>query len=125
MPYIAPKDARNKFVDSLSDINTRNDSPPWRECVAATKRFRMVLLCWPPSYHYPKHYHPRADESWVICEGQVRAIFNDGAATIAGPGSILFARKGVIHDMTTVGNEPLLMIATVTPNELDDEIRVP
>jgi len=122
MPYVAPKDANNKLIDSLADIKARNGTPPWRESVLATERFRMVLICWPPGHHHPKHYHPRADESWFICEGQVQVVFDNGSPMVAGPGSILFAEKGIAHDMIAVGNEPLLMIAVVTPNELDDEV---
>lgn len=120
MPYVAPEDANNRLIDSLVDIKARNGLPPWRERILATERFRMVLLCWPPGHHYPKHHHPRADESWLICEGSVQVIFDDGREMIAGPGNILFAKKGVAHDMTAVGKEPLLMIAVVTPNEPDD-----
>ena len=124
MPYIAPEDANNRLIDSLTEIKARNGPPLWRERVLATERFRMVLLYWPPGFHHPNHYHPRADESWHICEGQVKVIFDGEKEMIAGPGSILFAKKGVAHDMTVVGDEPLLFIAIVTPNEPDDEVKL-
>ena len=125
MPYLEPKEANNRLIDSLADIKTRNGPPPWREPVLATERFRMVLLCWPPGYHHPRHYHPRADESWLIYEGQVRVIFDDGTTVVADPGSVLFAKKGTVHDMTVTSKESLLLVAIVAPNEPDDEVKLP
>jgi len=123
MPYVATEEANNRMIDYIADIKARNGPPPWRERVMATERFRMVLLCWPPGHNFPKHWHPNADESWIICEGQVKVRFDEGPEMTAGPGALIFARKGVTHDMTVVGKEPLLMIAIVTPNEPNDELR--
>ena len=124
MPYVSSEDANNRPVDSLEDIEARNGPPPWRERVAATERFRMLLLCWPPGHHHPRHYHPRADESWYIIKGQVGVKFDDEPEIVASPGSFLLAKRGVIHDMTATGNQPLVMIAIVTPNQPDDEVQV-
>jgi mannose-6-phosphate isomerase-like protein (cupin superfamily) len=85
----------------------------------------MVLLYWPPGYSHQNHYHPRADESWFVCEGQVKVVFDGGKEMVAGPNSILFAKKGVAHFMIAVGKEPLLYISVVSPNEPDDEIDIP
>jgi len=122
MPYVDPREANNRLIDSLEEIKARNGSPPWRERMVATERFRMVLLCWPPGHHHLKHYHPRVDESIFICEGHVRAIFDDDQEIVAGPGSFLFAERGVAHDMIVIGERPLIMIAVVAPNEPNDDI---
>ena len=121
MPYVAPEEAKNKQIDSLLDIKAHNGSPPWRECVLATERCRMLIHCWPPGYSHSRHYHPRADEILYILEGQVRTVFNDGQPVVAGQGSILFAKKGTTHDIVANGDKPLLMIVFVAPNEPDDE----
>jgi len=106
LPYVAPEDANNKLVDSLDEVKARNGNPPWRETELATERFRMIVLCWPPGFVYPK----------------VRVAFDNGAATVAGPGSVLFAEKGTVHEMAAIGEEPLVMIAVVIPNEPDDDV---
>ncbi|MDH5439622.1 MAG: cupin domain-containing protein [Candidatus Bathyarchaeota archaeon] len=122
MPYVAPEDANNRPVDSLEEVKTRNGNPPWRERELATERFRMVVLCWPPGFVYPKHYHPRADEFWLIQEGRIRVSFDEGPAKEAGPGSFLFAKKGTVHEMANIGKDRLIMIAVVIPNEQDDDV---
>ncbi len=122
MPYVAPEDANNKLIDTMDEIKSRKGSPPWRERVLATARFRILIHCWPQGFGHPKHYHPRADEIWYIYEGQLKVTFNEGPTLIASQGSILFAEKGIAHDMVSVGKEPLVMLVFVTPNEPDDEV---
>ncbi|MFQ6094574.1 MAG: cupin domain-containing protein [Candidatus Bathyarchaeia archaeon] len=122
MPYVVPEEANNRLIDYVEEIKARNGSPPWRERALATERFRMLVHCWPPGFGHPKHYHPRADEIWYIYEGQLKVIFDDGPEIVAGPGSVLFAKKGTAHDMVAVGKDPLVMLVFVTPNEPDDEV---
>jgi len=122
MPYLPPREANNKLLDTVQEIKKRNGSPPWRERVLATERFRMLVHCWAPRFGHPKHYHPRADEVWYICEGQLEVTFNDDVTLVAGPGSVLFAKKETAHDMLSVGSEPLVMLVFVAPNERDDEV---
>jgi mannose-6-phosphate isomerase-like protein (cupin superfamily) len=122
LPYVPPEDANNKLIDTIKEIKARKGSPPWREKVLATPRVRMLVHCWSPSFGHPKHYHPRADEIWYICEGQLKVSFNGSKPIVAGPGSVLFAEKGTTHDMESVGKVPLVMLCFVTPNEADDEI---
>ena len=122
MPYLPPEKANNKLIETIEEIKARNPSLPWRERVLATSRFRLVIHCWPSGSGHPEHYHPRADEIWYIHEGKLRVTFNNGPALTAEPGSILFAKKGTVHDMESVGKDPLVMIVIVAPNEPDDEI---
>jgi mannose-6-phosphate isomerase-like protein (cupin superfamily) len=122
MPYVAPKEANNKLLETIEEIKARNKSMPWRERVLATGRFRLLVHCWPSEFGHAKHYHPRADEIWYIYEGKLEVTFNDGPTLTAGPGSILFAEKGTTHDMISIGKDPLVMLVFVAPNEPDDEV---
>jgi mannose-6-phosphate isomerase-like protein (cupin superfamily) len=122
LPYLPPEEANNKLIETLKEIKARKGSPPWREKVLATSRFRMLVHCWPPGFGHPKHYHPRADEIWYVIEGQLKVSFNDSEQITAGPGSVLFANKGMVHDMQSSGKVPLVMLVFVAPNEPDDEI---
>ncbi len=122
MPYLPPEEANNKLVDTIKDIKARRGAPPWREKVLATPRVRMLVHCWPPDFGHSAHYHPRADEIWYVCEGQLKVSFDSSEPITAGPGSVLFAEKGTAHDMKSVGEVPLVMLCLVTPNEVDDEV---
>lgn len=122
MPYVAPEEANNRLLDTVGEIAARHESPPWREKVLATERFRLLVHCWPAGFCHPKHYHPRADEVWYICQGKLKVTFYEGPTLVAGPGNILFAKKGTAHDMVSVGESPLVMLVFVAPNEPDDEV---
>lgn len=122
MPYLPPEEANNNLVDTIKEIKARRGTPPWREKVLATPRVRMLVHCWPPNFGHAAHYHPRADEIWYICEGQLKVSFNGDEPVVAGPGSVLFAEKGTSHDMKSVGKVPLVMLCLVAPNEVDDEV---
>jgi len=122
MPYVAREDANNKLIETIEEIKARSLSLQWRERVLATGRFRLLVLCWPSGFSHPTHYHPRADEIWYIYEGKLKVSFNEGPTLVAEPGSILFAEKGTTHDMISVGEDPLVMLVFVAPNEPDDEV---
>ncbi len=122
MPYLRPEDANNKLIETIEQMKARNPSMPWRERVLATGRFRMLVHCWPSGFGHPTHYHPRADEIWYIYEGRLKVTFNEGPTLVAESGSILFAKRGTTHDMISVGEDPLVMLVFVAPNEPDDEV---
>jgi quercetin dioxygenase-like cupin family protein len=123
MPYVNPKDANNKLIDNIKSLTAKNDSPPWRECMIATPQLRLLLLCWPPKFIFQKHHHPRADETFIILEGQVKVTLNNNTPITARKNDVFYAEKGISHDMIVVGNKPLLMIAIVSPNEVDDMVK--
>lgn len=122
MPYLPPEEASNKLLETIQEIKARNGSPPWRERVLATPRFRLLVHAWQAGFGHAQHYHPRADEVWYILEGELKVSFDDESPIVAGPGSILLARKGTKHDMVSVGEDPLVMLVLVAPNEPDDEV---
>lgn len=123
MPYVSPKDANNKLQESVADIKDRNKSPPWRERIAASGHFRIVLLCWLPGQAHKLHHHPEADEIMIIWEGKARFIFDGKTEIIGEPGDVLVAPVGVAHEVTAIGDKPLLMLAIVTPNRPNDEVQ--
>jgi len=59
-------------------------------------RFTFLDQRTPGDYAVPRHVHDREDEAWYILEGEV--TFYCGTETLrAGPGSWVFAPKGVPH----------------------------
>jgi quercetin dioxygenase-like cupin family protein len=124
MPYLDPSVANNRLVDHIEAIRTRNGSPPWREPVLASPAVRSVVIAWPPGYRAVPHYHPRADESFLILSGAAEFRFNRGEWINAPAGSCLFAPRGTLHEIRVAGTEPMIMWVTVAPNEPDDTVEV-
>lgn len=124
MPYLDPAGANNRPIDRIEAIRARNGPPPWREPVLASPAVRSVVIAWPPGYRAVPHYHPRAEESFVILAGTAEFRFNRGEWISAPAGSCLFAPRGTLHEIRVAGAEPMVMWVTVAPNEPDDTVEV-
>jgi mannose-6-phosphate isomerase-like protein (cupin superfamily) len=63
----------------------------------------------------PPHYHATCDEYLFVVSG--RAMFTMGQLEPAevGPGRLVFFKKGVVHSIVPVGEEPLVFLAVDTP----------
>ncbi|MBI3972507.1 MAG: cupin domain-containing protein [Chloroflexi bacterium] len=118
MPYVPPSEALNLAAIDVDAIREQMGRPPWRKALVATPATRWVLWEWPAGYVAAAHHHPRADEVFHVLHG--RAVFRFGAGGIdhlAGPGTVLFAPRGVPHAIVVPGPESLLLLVSVTPNE--------
>ena len=120
MPYLDPRDAGNAVNVMLDDIKVRRGPPPWREPLTATSAFRQLLLCWKPGEKLTSHWHPRASESFLVLEGTGTFTIGDAEPIQVEPGNCLLAEPGVPHEIKVGAEAPLLILATVAPNELDD-----
>ena len=120
MPYLDPQDANNEISTMIAAIKARRGPPPWREPLVATPAFRQVLLYWPPGEQLTPHWHPRASESFLVLEGSGTFKIGDAPPVEVQPGNCLLALPGVPHEIAVSAAEPLLVLATVAPNEPDD-----
>ncbi len=118
MPYVGPEEAINTRTIDVAAIRREMGTPPWRRPLVATDRARWVLWAMPGGFTQPAHRHPRADEVFQVLEGYASFRFADGGeAVAAGPGTILFAPRGVAHEIAVPGPDPLILLVSVTPNE--------
>ena len=123
MPYVAPEDAHNQPALDLDTVvpvmgEANASGVPGRTRLIGTDSARWVLLHWPPGYVTTPHYHPRAEEAFYILRGRAIFRFGDEAEPReVGPGTLLLARRNQRHTIGVPGPEPLLFIASVTPNE--------
>jgi mannose-6-phosphate isomerase-like protein (cupin superfamily) len=118
VPFVAAGEALNRpFVD-LEEIARGSGEPPWRRCLVGTPGLRVVLLAWPPGFSTVPHLHPRAEEIFSIVRGRALFTIGDEPEREVGPGSFLLAERGVRHVIRVPdGDEPLLLLAAVAPNE--------
>ena len=122
MPYVDPKDANNRLVDSVQAIKQRNGDGLWRERVTASPQERVLLHSWPPGHSNPPHYHPEVEEIFVIHEGRAEFDFGEGRVELAEPGAVLYTPVRQPHAIRVVGDERLLMMTFLAPNVPDDEV---
>ena len=64
----------NKFenlsTNSIENIKKTLGSPPWAARLVYNETFGGVLICQNPGEGNRKHFHPDADECWIIVEGE-------------------------------------------------------
>jgi len=127
MPYVDPTQAINALLVRFDAIRATQGEPPWRVPLAAGQTLRSVLLCWPAGHVAPPHRHPRAIEVFVILAGEAEFTFGNGEVHRASVGAQLFAPVGMSHAIRVVGDEPLLFVLALGPNQDNDteELAVP
>ncbi len=118
MPFVSATEALNQAFVDLEGLVQASGELPWRRCLVGTPGLRVVLLCWPPGFSTVLHVHPAAEEIFSIVSGRALFTIGDEPEREVGPGSFLFAERGVRHLIRVPdGDEPLLLLAAVAPNE--------
>jgi quercetin dioxygenase-like cupin family protein len=117
MPYVAPGEALNAPALDLAAVERDMGPPPWRRPLVGTPRTRVALIAWPPGFVAAPHVHPRADEVFQVLRGRAAFRFGDGPDVAAAPGTTLLGPAGIAHAIRVIGDEPLVFLAAVSPNE--------
>lgn len=127
MPFIAETDARNGPWEDLYRLAAEHGAPPWRIRVMADPTMRVVLIGWVPGFVSIPHHHPHATETFQVLSGRLGFRLDDRAELALGRGDIAIARRGEVHGLVVLGDEPLVFLATVSPNEdrADEQVDVP
>ncbi len=118
MPYVSADEAQNATVLDTGEILRKLELGGQRAMLAASGALRVVLLRMPfgEEPHRP-HRHPQADEAMLVVEG--RGTFTVGSEPdfVAGPGSLVYVPRGVVHRIQPTGPEPLAWLSIVAPNQ--------
>ena len=127
MPYVPPEDALSHVSVDIEAVMAAHDSPPWRQPLLANPDTRAVLICWAPGFRSIPHHHPGATETFQVMSGRLGFRLDDRAELDIGAGAILIAHRGQIHGLRVIGDEPLAIIAAVSPNQdaADEQVDVP
>jgi quercetin dioxygenase-like cupin family protein len=127
MPFVHPSDALNVPAIDTAALAAEVGPGTWRRALVADDATRWVLLAWEPGFATVPHRHPRASEVFLVLEGRLGLRLGNAPQIEAGPGTVLLAQRDEIHALRTIGEERLLLIASVAPNEdrPDETIEMP
>jgi len=118
VPFVSTAEAMNQAFVDLEGLVRGSGEAPWRQCLVGTPGLRVVLLSWPPGFSTVPHVHPAAEEIFSIVSGRALFTIGDEPEREVGPGSFLLAQRGARHLIRVPdGDEPLLLLAAVAPNE--------
>ena len=79
--------------------------------------YALFEVTTPPGAGSPPHVHHREDESFYVLGGQYEFLL-EGSALRAGPGSLLYVPKGIMHVHKNIGEGVAKMLVTQTPGGL-------
>jgi quercetin dioxygenase-like cupin family protein len=127
MPYVPDDAAIARPAVDLDALARANGAGPWRVSLVGDPGVRAVLLGWPPGFAAIPHRHPGASELFVVRSGRMGFRLADQPEIEVGPGSFLVARPDELHGLRVIGDEPLVLLAAVGPNEdrPDEAIEAP
>ena len=106
----------NNPITHLEEIKKLSGTPPWAVRLALNERFGGVIICQNPGEGNRVHYHPDADECWVILEGEWEWFIEGEGIKKATVNDIIVVQKGVRHQIRCVGDKPAIRFAITAPN---------
>lgn len=117
MPYVADGEALDRPFLDLDALAADLGPPPWRACLVGTPGLRVLLLHWPAGFATVPHRHPAAEEIFRVIRGRAFFTIGDEPEREVGPDAFMFARRGIRHAIRVPDDGPLLLLASVAPNE--------
>lgn len=100
-------------INHLENETGFNDS--WAMRVVYNSRFAGVIIKQNPGEGNRMHYHPDADECWVILEGKYRWSI-DGEEQEVSVGDIVVVKEKTWHQITVIGDKPAARLAITKPD---------
>ncbi len=101
---------------NLEEIKKELGSGSWAVRIAYNKNFGGVLIQQQPGEGNRKHYHPDADENWVIIEGEWEWWIDGIGTKKVRKNDIVCVPKGVMHHIKCIGNKTGVRYAITKPD---------
>ncbi len=71
----------------------------------------------------PPHSHASCDEYLYALSGRCRMTFGDEPPVEVGPGTLVFFKRGVVHSVPEILEEPMVFLSVDTPRREPRDIR--
>ena len=101
---------------SIDEIKTAANSSDWAARIAYNELFGGVLISQSPGKGNRLHYHPDADECWVIIEGDWEWYIEGEGTSRVTKNDIVVVKQGTKHQITCIGNTPGIRFAITRPD---------
>ena len=106
----------NLSLVQFCELKEKMGEPPWAIRIVYNKRFGGVLICQNPGEGNRLHYHPDADECWVILEGSWEWYIDGKGKKRVEKNDIVTVKEGTPHQITCVGENPGIRFAITAPD---------
>ena len=101
---------------SLENLRKQHGMGSWAVRIAYNDRFGGVIIQQQPGEGNRKHYHPDADENWVIMDGEWEWWIDGEGTKKVKTGDIIVVPKQVWHHIKCVGDSPGVRYAITAPD---------
>ena len=108
-------DLENMPTTSIDDLIKKMGSGSWAARLVYNDRFGGVVIQQQPGEGNRLHYHPDADECWVILEGEYKWSI-DGEEQEVSVGDIVVVKEKTWHQITVIGDKPAARLAITKPD---------
>ena len=105
----------NKCI-SLEALRAKHGTGSWAVRIAYNDRFGGVIIHQQPDEGNRKHYHPDADENWVIMDGEWEWWIEGVGTTKVKTGDIIVVPQKTWHHIKCIGNKPGVRYAITAPD---------
>jgi len=109
-------DFENISTTSLDKLRDKMGDGSWAVRLVYNKRFGAVAIQQQPGEGNRLHYHPDADECWVIISGKWEWYIEGEGTNIVTRNDIVVVKNNVKHKITCIGDEPGIRFAITAPD---------
>jgi mannose-6-phosphate isomerase-like protein (cupin superfamily) len=109
-------DLENVSTTSIDELINMMGTGSWAVRLVYNEKFGGVVIQQQPGEGNRLHYHPDADECWVIIGGKWEWYIEGEGTNIVTKNDIVVVRKNVKHKITCIGDEPGIRFAITAPD---------
>jgi len=109
-------DLENISTTNIDELSAKMGRGSWAARLVYNEKFGGVVIQQQPGEGNRLHYHPDADECWVIISGKWEWYIEGKGKNTVVKNDIVVVKKGVKHKITCIGDEPGIRFAITAPD---------
>ena len=109
-------DLENISTTNIDDLVEKMGNGSWAVRLVYNEKFGGVVIQQQPGEGNRLHYHPDADECWVIISGSWEWYIEGEGTKVVNKNDIVVVKKTIKHKITCIGNMPGIRFAITAPD---------
>ena len=109
-------DLENVATTNIDDLVKKMGRDSWAVRLVYNEKFGGVVIQQQPGEGNRLHYHPDADECWVIISGSWERDIEGEGTKVVNKNDIVVVKKTVKHKITCIGDSPGIRFAITAPD---------
>ena len=109
-------DLENAVTTNIDDLVNNMGAESWAARLVYNKRFGGVLIQQQPGEGNRLHYHPDADECWIIISGDWEWYIDGEGTKTVHKNDIVVVRQGTKHQISCIGKTSGIRFAITKPD---------